>query len=70
MLNETVLKEGLAFYLVVGLRSMFVALSSSRLTRGYLRMCYDNFMFLENKSFIGICMTRDLNKSRISEEYH
>jgi hypothetical protein len=46
MPNETVLKEELAFYFVLRLRIMFVALSSSRLTRGYLRIRY-NFMFIE-----------------------
>jgi hypothetical protein len=36
----------------------------------YRRIRYDNFMFIENKSFIRICMVWDLNKSRISEEHH
>jgi hypothetical protein len=36
MPNETVLKEELAFYFVLGLWFMLVALSSSRLAWGYL----------------------------------
>jgi hypothetical protein len=48
MPNETVLKEELTFYFALGLRFMLVALSSSRLTRGYLRIRYDNFMLIEN----------------------
>jgi hypothetical protein len=46
--RETVLKEELAFYFVLELRFMLVTLSSSRLTRRYLRIRYDNFMFIEN----------------------
>jgi hypothetical protein len=48
MPNETVLNEELAFYFVLGLRFVLVTLSSSRLTRGYLQIGYDNFMFIEN----------------------
>jgi hypothetical protein len=44
-------------------RIMLVALSSSRLTRGYLRIRYDNFMFIEIYSYIRICRIRDLEES-------
>jgi hypothetical protein len=53
MPKETVLKEELAFYFLLGLRFIVVALSSSRLTRGYLR----------------ICMIRNLNKSVSEEHH-
>jgi hypothetical protein len=48
MPNQTVVKKELAFYFVLGLRVVMVALSSSRPTRGYLLIRYDNFMFIEN----------------------
>jgi hypothetical protein len=47
MPNVIALKEELAFYFVLGLRFMVVALSSSKVTLGYLRIRY-NLMFIEN----------------------
>jgi hypothetical protein len=48
MQKETMLREELAFYSILGVRFMLVALSSTRLTRGYLQIRYVNFMFIEN----------------------
>jgi hypothetical protein len=41
-------KEELAFCFMLGVRFMFVALSSSRLTLGYLQIPFDDFTFIED----------------------